>query len=154
LGSTTTCFSIGFVFLFLNIFCISLYLKKSMILCPVSPQIWQEYLTGLYTWICWIVTSETKGIGSSFLLTLHVSTLWFVLWQFVQYIPISLELSKVFELILFYYFVVLTNYYGLYFRNSFFTNQSCFPMLLKSFSLHTYCCYRKICLYSRSKNNS
>ncbi len=43
-GSTTTCFFIGFTFLFLNIFCISLYLGQFMILCPMSPQIWQKYL--------------------------------------------------------------------------------------------------------------
>jgi hypothetical protein len=39
LGSTTTCFFVGFIPLFLNIFYTSLYLRQSMILCPMSPQI-------------------------------------------------------------------------------------------------------------------
>jgi hypothetical protein len=39
LGSTTTYFFVGFIPLFLNIFCISLYLGQFMILCLVSPQI-------------------------------------------------------------------------------------------------------------------
>jgi len=86
LGFTTTCLSIVFTPLFLNIFYISLYLGQSMILCPVSPQIWQEYLIGLCILICWVITSEIARTKSSFLFTLHVSTLWFVLWQFVQYI--------------------------------------------------------------------
>ncbi len=38
-GSTTTSLSVGFIFLFLNIFYISLYLGHFMILCLVSPQI-------------------------------------------------------------------------------------------------------------------
>ncbi len=78
--------SIGFIVLFLNIFYISLYLKQSMILCPVSPQIWQEYFIGHFTLICWVVTSKIIGTWSSFLLSPQVSTLWFVLWQFVHYI--------------------------------------------------------------------
>ncbi len=59
-----------------------------MSLCHVSPQIWQKYLIGFYTLICWILISKIAGTRSSFLLILHVSTLWFFLWQFVQYIPI------------------------------------------------------------------
>ncbi len=39
LGSTTIYFFVNFTPLFLNIFCISLYLGQCMILCPVSPQI-------------------------------------------------------------------------------------------------------------------
>jgi hypothetical protein len=39
LGFTRTCFSIGFIPLFLNIFCISLYLRQFMILSPMSSQI-------------------------------------------------------------------------------------------------------------------
>jgi len=39
LGFTITCFYVGFTPLFLNIFYISLYNPKSMILCPMSPQI-------------------------------------------------------------------------------------------------------------------
>jgi hypothetical protein len=41
LGSTTTCFYVGFTPLFLNIYFISLYLGQSLILCLMSPQIWQ-----------------------------------------------------------------------------------------------------------------
>jgi hypothetical protein len=83
LGSTTICLIIFFILLFLNIFFISLYLRQSMILCPVSLQIWQEYLISHCILICWVITLEIIGIESSFLLTLQVSTLWFVLWQFV-----------------------------------------------------------------------
>jgi hypothetical protein len=86
LGFTTTCFSISFIPLFLKILYISLYLRWSMILCLVSPQIWQEYFPSLYTLICWVITS--KITKSSFILTLQISTLWFVLWQFVQYIHV------------------------------------------------------------------
>jgi hypothetical protein len=59
-----------------------------MILCPTSPKIWQEYFTSLYILICWVVTLEITRTDSSFLLILHVSTLWFFLWQFVQYIHV------------------------------------------------------------------
>jgi hypothetical protein len=83
LGSTTTCFSVGFNLLFLNIFCISMYLGKSTILCPIFPWILHEYFIGLYILIRWIVILEIAITRSSFLLILHVSTLWFVLWQFV-----------------------------------------------------------------------
>jgi Flp pilus assembly protein TadB len=65
LGST-----IGFTPLFLNIFCISLYLGQSMILCPMSPQIWQKYVIGLCILIYWVVTLKTAKKRSSFLLTL------------------------------------------------------------------------------------
>jgi hypothetical protein len=70
LGSTTTCLSIVFIHLFLNIFYMSLYLRQSMILCPVSSQIWQEYFIGFYTFIYWVVTLETTRTKSSFLLIL------------------------------------------------------------------------------------
>jgi hypothetical protein len=70
LGSITTCFFVGFTSLFLNIFYVSLYLRQSIILCSVSPQIWQEYLTGLCTLICCIVNSETIRIRFYFILTL------------------------------------------------------------------------------------
>jgi hypothetical protein len=39
LGSTIICLFVGFTPLFLNKFYISLYNPKSMILCPMSPQI-------------------------------------------------------------------------------------------------------------------
>ncbi len=52
LGSTAYGFSVVFTPLFLNILRMSLYLGKSIILCSISPHIWQEYLTSLYTLIC------------------------------------------------------------------------------------------------------
>jgi hypothetical protein len=61
LGFTTTCLSVVCILLCLNIFCMSLYLGQSMILCLMSSQIWQEYLIGLCTLICWVVTSKTIG---------------------------------------------------------------------------------------------
>jgi hypothetical protein len=70
LGSITTCFFVGFTSLFLNIFYVSLYLRQSIILCSMSPQIWQEYLTSLCTLICCIVNSETIRIRFYFILTL------------------------------------------------------------------------------------
>jgi len=66
LGFTTFCFFIGFIPLFLNIFCISLYLGQSMVLCLISPQIWQECFTCLCIIICWVLTWETVGTWSSF----------------------------------------------------------------------------------------
>jgi len=47
-------------------------------------------------------TSKTIGKKSSFLLILWFSTLWFVLWQFVQYIHVFFLIVWHFELILFY----------------------------------------------------
>jgi hypothetical protein len=110
LGFTTTYFFVVFTPLFPNIFYISLYLRQFMILCLVSPQIWQEYLIGLCTLICWVVTSKIVGTKPSFLLTLHVSTLWFVLWQFVHYIPIFFVICWVFIVILSYYYMVLIDF--------------------------------------------
>jgi hypothetical protein len=91
LCSFTTYFSIGFTPLFLNIFFLSLYFRRSMIFCHVSSQIWQEYFTSFYTLICWLITLKIIGTWSSFFFTLHVSTLWFILWQFVQYILVFLR---------------------------------------------------------------
>jgi hypothetical protein len=49
LGSTKDGFFIIFTPLFLNIFFMSLYLGQFIVLCPVSPQIWQENLISFCT---------------------------------------------------------------------------------------------------------
>ncbi len=107
LGSTIACFSIIFTLLFLNIFCISLYLRQSMILCPVLPQIWQEYLTCLYTLICWVISLEIAGVRSSFHLyrSQHYDLFCDNLYNTFL---LSLGLFEVFELILSYSSMVFT----------------------------------------------
>jgi hypothetical protein len=62
-GLKTYGFSVNFIPLFLNIFCMSLNLRQFIILCLVPLQIWKYYFIGLCILICWVVTSETIRIN-------------------------------------------------------------------------------------------
>ncbi len=78
-----------------NIFCISTNFGQSIILCPFKPHMWHAYED--FFCVFWIgcVTFVVATMVCS-LFFLHVSTLWFVIPQFVQCLSVFPVLLCVF----------------------------------------------------------
>ncbi len=57
---------------------------QSIILCPFKPWMWQAYELFFWPLWGWLVAFVVITMGSPFFSTLHISTLWLSLPQFMQ----------------------------------------------------------------------
>ncbi len=88
-----------------NIFCISANFGQSVILCPFKPHICHAYEDVFCGFWLGYVTSMTNTMVCSFFL--HVSTLWFIIPQFMQCLLVFHVLLCVLLVLYVWYCVVL-----------------------------------------------